>query len=863
MRTPRAEPRHALLLALVAAAATAVLLTTGGKSAGQASLPPTSAAGWRGLVGSRPRVASGQRVIVVLRTRSLAQRVAAAGGIVDTRRERAWTNSTLAAQKLLVSRLALQGVRIHPDYSFARVLDGFSALIDPGAIPIIERDSDVAGVYPVRVAYPASFSSRVLSRSEFGPLSGHRADIAMSGVDGRGVTIALLDTGVDPAVPYLRGRIQQGIDVIGGDPGALAAVKPDDSSQVERHGTQMAGLLVGAGGPSGLAGVATGGAVLPIRVAGWQPDALGHSAIYARSDQIIAGLDRAVDPNDDGDAHAAARVALVALAEPFAGFTDTPEARAAAGALSLDTLLVAVAGNDGRAGAGYGDIAGPGGAPAALTAGAVDTRTETDRARIVLRAGLTTLLDGTAPIAGVVRPTHRLDLELAVPRGTIGGARTTAPRITDFFSSKRLSLVAGRAPPVPIGASPIPAASRAAAAGASAVLLYGSRAGLPAGGLGLDKSIGVPVLSIPAPAARAALARMEKGQPVAVALGAAKSAVNSGDGRVAAFSSAGLAFDGRVKPDLVAPGVGLATSDPGVNPDGSPRFVTVNGSSAAAVTVAGAAALLAQARPSLGASALRGLLTGTARRIAQDPITLQGAGVVDPGAATAGELAASPGTLALGRSSGPGWRAKAGIALTNLSTRTVRATLAVRTENEGAAAVDFQVRPSHVVIKPGKSVIVNLRAITASAPSGTATADGAVIAGILGGGSIRIPWAIAFGPGARSLIGRVAISEPEFTASDTKPALLSLDAGRVLSVAGHPEILPLKRLDVVLWRADGTQVGTLALLRDVLPGRYTFGLTGRDADGQRLAPGDYVVRIVAYPVQRGKPSRKTVRFALR
>src|SRR5207249_1493248 len=161
---------------------------------------------------------------------------------------------------------------------------------------------------------------------------------------------------------------------------------------------------VGAGGPSGLAGVATGASVLPIRVAGWQPDALGHFAVYARSDQIIAGLDRAADPNDDGDAHDAARVALVALAEPFAAFADGPEARAAAGALALDMLVVAPVGNDGPAAAGYGDVSGPGGAPAVLTVGAVDSRARAGECRIVVRSGLDVLLDRTVSLAGAVAP---------------------------------------------------------------------------------------------------------------------------------------------------------------------------------------------------------------------------------------------------------------------------------------------------------------------------------------------------------------------------------------------------------------------------------------------------------------------------
>ncbi len=318
-----------------------------------------------------------------------------------------------------------------------------------------------------------------------------------------------------------------------------------------------------------------------------------------------------------------------------------------------------------------------------------------------------------------------------------------------------------------------------------------------------------------------------------------------------------------MKPDLVASGVAVATSDPGVNPDGSPRFVTVNGSSAAAATVAGAAALLAQARPMLGADAIGGLLVGTGQKLDRDPVTAQGAGLVDVGAAAAGEVAASPSTLALGRSTGAGWRVKASFTLTNLSTRPLRLAFGVRTQDQGAAAVDFTVRPHRALLLKGKSMLVRLSAITASSPTGNATADGSVLVAVQGGGGIRIPWAIAFGADDSNLIGTATLSEKSFAASDTKPAVLTVNAGTVLSVAGHPEIEPLQRLDVVLWRADGTQVGTLARLRDVLPGRYTFGITGRGPDGQRLPAGAYTLRIVGYPVQGGPVSRRRLPFTLR
>ncbi len=295
-------------------------------------------------------------MIVVLRAPSLAEQVARHGGLATDTQERKWTAQAYAAQAALISQLGAHGLRMTVEFSYARVLNGFSAALDGRAAALLERSSDVAGVYPVRAAYPAAIATAPAT-------AGASPGASLQGHDGRGVLVALLDTGVDRTQPGLRGHVLAGYDVLDNATTAVAQADPLDPRRVEEHGTEMAGIVVGKGG------VAPGVSVLPIRVAGWQLDAQGQPAVYGRSDQLIAGLERAVDPNDDGDAHDGARIALVPLAEPYAAFADSPEARAVVGALRLDTLVVAAAGNDGPAGPAFGSISGPGGAAGALTVG--------------------------------------------------------------------------------------------------------------------------------------------------------------------------------------------------------------------------------------------------------------------------------------------------------------------------------------------------------------------------------------------------------------------------------------------------------------------------------------------------------------
>jgi hypothetical protein len=127
-------------------------------------------------------------------------------------------------------------------------------------------------------------------------------------------------------------------------------------------------------------------------------------------------------------------------------------------------------------------------------------------------------------------------------------------------------------------------------------------------------------------------------------------------------------------------------------------------------------------------------------------------------------------------------------------------------------------------------------------------ASGVVVVSARGARAARIPWAIAPRPTGLALVDSVSLSNWEFAPSKSAPAVLAFRAGHAVSASGGEQIEPVGLLDLELWTPKGKRLGVIARMRDLLPGRYAFGLTGRGPDAKVLEPGTYVLRLRAQPV---------------
>jgi Subtilase family len=305
--------------------------------------------------------------------------------------------------------------------------------------------------------------------------------------------------------------------------------------------------------------------------------------------------------------------------------------------------------------------------------------------------------------------------------------------------------------------------------------------------------------------------------------------------------------------------VGVVTVDPGTLPDKSSRFVLVDGASAAAAVVAGQVAIAVQARPQLTAAELHGALVGTARALPDAPVTAQGNGLPDLAAVAGAEVVAQPATLAFGRAAGRGWSAVRALTLHNVSTRWLRVFGAAPSPDH---AIELSLDPKSLILAPGQSANVGVVARLVRATH-EPVVSGALTIAPLSGVRLRVPWTVVTAPVDPALIGAVQLSSASFKPSDASPSVLLAELGQVHTGAAGISVEPLARLDIHLLDPKGRDLGLLARLRDVLPGRYAFGLTGRGPNGGVLPRGRYSLRLLAFPAAGGRAVARSVLFTIR
>jgi subtilisin family serine protease len=188
------------------------------------------------------------------------------------------------------------------------------------------------------------------------------ANISLVGADkvwttlgsrGKGVTVAIIDTGIDYMHPALGGGFGPGFKVIGGWDFVNNDADPFDDAG---HGTHVAGIV--AGDSSTITGVAPDASLIAYKV-------LGSNGGGSDSN-VLAAVERAADPNGDGNTSDHADVANLSLGG--GGNPDDPLSEAIDNATAAGVTFAIAAGNNGA----FHSIASPGTARSAITVGASD-----------------------------------------------------------------------------------------------------------------------------------------------------------------------------------------------------------------------------------------------------------------------------------------------------------------------------------------------------------------------------------------------------------------------------------------------------------------------------------------------------------
>jgi type VII secretion-associated serine protease mycosin len=324
--------------------------------------------------------------------------------------------------------------------------------------------SAITPASPRAGAHPAfsgpAIAVRSIRSAEQPQLGAINAAKAWSVTRGKGVTVAVLDTGVDGSVPDLAGSVSTG-------PDETTGIDPAGYHPPRVHGTYIASLIAGhgsgAGRQSGVIGVAPAASILSVRVIldDGEPGFPEFAAESANDDAIGTGIRYAAGHG--------ARVINMSLGST----APTKGLRAAlAYAAARGVVMVAAAGNNGAAQHGYTPLSYPAAIPGVIAVAAVSLNGKraafsNDNSSVVLSAPGVNVIgagpggsyleaDGTSPASAIVA-------------GVAALIRARYPRLTPvqveqaMLSSARHRPAGGYSPATGFGEVDAPAALTAAA----------------------------------------------------------------------------------------------------------------------------------------------------------------------------------------------------------------------------------------------------------------------------------------------------------------------------------------------------------------------------------------------------------------
>jgi minor extracellular serine protease Vpr len=627
-----------------------------------------------------------------------------------------------------------RGLRYVERLEFDTLFNGLSVQMDESQLGVLKRTAGVSAVYPVvRMEIP---ETATVSPDLATALAMTGADVAQSelGLTGDGAQVAVMDTGIDYDHPDLGGpgpfptsRVVAGYDFVGdefdaGDPEHVMPVPDNDPMDCNGHGTHVAGIVgADAASSDGATGVAPGVTFGAYKVFGCTGSTTADVMIAAMEMALADGMD----------------VLNMSIGSAFT-WPQYPTAVAADLLVQAGVSVVASIGNSGANGL-YS--AGAPGLGADVIGVASFDNTHIDAQTFVVNPGGEAVPYLPLPTAEDPPTSGDTPEVVYVGRGcvdTLGDVHEADPSGTVAlivrgdctFDEKYAGVVA---------------------AGAVGVVVYNNVTGLFAGG-GIE-NLGVFGIGISDSDGKHIRSLLGDGQAVTLTWTSDRvTEPNPIGGLVSSFSSYGLSPDLALKPDIAAPG-GLIRS---TYPLAAGGYATVSGTSMSSPHVAGAVALLLEARPELAGDEIRRILQNTADPAPWwgnpdvgflDNVHRQGAGMIDIPDAVNATTAVVPSTLSLGE----GGPRRQQLVVDNTSAEAVEYTVshepALGTHgstfapsfNAAFATVEFST--DSFTLLPGEKAVVKTR-ITPPADTGEQLIYGGyVVVTDDGGTEHRVPYA--------------------------------------------------------------------------------------------------------------------------